>query len=159
MTFRSWILNRNKSEEHLIFPTALGFLAANLCQWTHIIWSYCMRNLTEFHGKLMARGKSGDVLEVFTVAVVDTTVFWNVTLLSGKLHSSIEKDGGSRFFWNVSKFLPHYMIYHHSSSILFWLGVFVNSVHKLHNCIIGCRNCMPIYMVIFFHFILFLSCI
>jgi len=46
----------------------------------------------------MARGKSGDVLEVFTVAVVDTTVFWNVTLLSGKLHSSIEKDGGSRFF-------------------------------------------------------------
>lgn len=57
-----------------------------------------MRNLTEFHGKLMAQGKSGDVFEVFTVAAVEIIVFWNVTLLSGKLHSSIEKDGGRRFF-------------------------------------------------------------
>jgi len=56
-----------------------------------------MINLTEFHGKLMAQGKSGDEFEVFTVAAVETIVFWNVTLLSGKLHSSIEKDGNSRF--------------------------------------------------------------
>jgi Na+/H+-translocating membrane pyrophosphatase len=57
-----------------------------------------MINLTEFHGKLMAQGMSGDVFEVFTVTAVATIVFWNMTLLSGKLHSSIEKDGGSRFF-------------------------------------------------------------
>jgi hypothetical protein len=40
--------------------------------------------------------------------------------------------------------------------ILFWLGVVVQSVHELHNCLIGGHNCMSIYMVIFFHFILFL---
>ena len=57
-----------------------------------------MRNPTEFRGKLMAQGKSGDVFKVSTVAAVETVVFWNVILLSGKLHSSIEKDGGSRFF-------------------------------------------------------------
>lgn len=50
-----------------------------------------MRNLTEFHGKLMAQGKSGDEFEVFTVAAVETVVFWNVTLLSCTLHSSILK--------------------------------------------------------------------
>jgi len=57
-----------------------------------------MINLTEFHGKLMAQGKSGDVFEVFTVAAVETIVFWNVTPLSSKLRSSVEKDGDIRFF-------------------------------------------------------------
>jgi len=57
-----------------------------------------MRNIIEFHGKLMAQGKSGDVFEVCTVPPVKTIVFWNVTLLSGKLHSLIAKDGGRRFF-------------------------------------------------------------
>lgn len=46
----------------------------------------------------MAQGKSGDVFEVFTVAAVETIVFWNVTPLSSKLRSSVEKDGDIRFF-------------------------------------------------------------
>ena len=41
-------------------------------------------------------------------------------------------------------------------SILYWLGAFVHSVHKLHSCIIGGHNCMSIYTVIFFHFILYI---
>lgn len=37
----------------------------------------------------MAQGNSGDEFDVFTVAAMETVVFWNVTLLSGTLHPSI----------------------------------------------------------------------
>jgi hypothetical protein len=47
-----------------------------------------MRNHTGFHGKLMAQGKLGEAFEVLTVV---TVVFCNVTLLSGRRHSSTLK--------------------------------------------------------------------
>jgi hypothetical protein len=50
-----------------------------------------MRNHTEFRGKLMAQGKLGEAFEVLTVVTVETVVFCNVTLLSGRPHSSTLK--------------------------------------------------------------------